>query len=205
MKVRRGKLVVLLIAFVVMPLLSSCARYAHNVNTLYEPSAAVTGGKGEVYIIIPENRQTQSSNVKWPLGNVIEGDNSKIDEVVSARSPAEIIRDAFNVEFKNGGYTVVAINKRHGGEQRIIDLTKAEIDLEQNSGLTNIKAKCRISVGVDVFKDGQLMKRLQYESSSSRVDIKDRDLLANKVLEDALQSVMLKAVPDIHSLFIKNK
>jgi hypothetical protein len=60
-----------------------------------------------------------------------------------------------------------------------------------------------VLVGLDVFKDGQLGKRLQYEAISSNIDIKDRDLIAKSVLEEALQSVMLKAIPDVHGLFKK--
>jgi hypothetical protein len=52
-----------------------------------------------------------------------------------------------------------------------------------------------------IFKQGQQLKRLQYEATSSRTDIKDRDMLARSVLEDALRSVMREAMPDLHNLF----
>lgn len=182
-------------------LLSGCARYARNVNTLYEPSANVRGGGGEVYIVIPENRQTHSPDIKWVLGKVKDDDNNNIDEVFSTRSPAEIVQTAFGQEFKRAGYTVMLTTKRPGAEQRVIDLTKTEIELEQISDLADLKAKCRVLVGVDVFKDGQHVKRLQYEATSSNTDIKDRDMLARSVLEDALKSVMLKAMPELHNLF----
>jgi len=188
-------------AIVGMLILSGCARYAHNVNSLYEPSATIHDGSGEIYIVIPENQQTRSPDIKWVIGNVSDADNRKIDEVESPRSPAEIIQAALGLELKKGGYTVIPITKRHGDEQQVIDLTKTEIGLEQISALASLKADCRVLVGVDVFKRGQLIKRLQYEATSSNTNIKDRDLLAKIVLEDALQSVMLKAIPDLHSLF----
>jgi hypothetical protein len=203
MKIRRRVLLLSIVAIVGMLILSGCARYAHNVNTLYEPSAAIHGGSGEIYIVIPENQQTQSSGIKWVLGNVSDAENRKIDEVVSSRSPAETIQAAFVLELKKGGYTVIPTTKHHEGEQQVIDLTKTEIELEQISALASLEAKCRVMVGMNVFKGGQLIKRLQYESTSSNTDIKDRDLLAKKVLEDALQSVILKAVPDLDGLFKK--
>jgi hypothetical protein len=52
-----------------------------------------------------------------------------------------------------------------------------------------------------VYTKGQLVKRLQYESTSSKTDIKDRDMLARNALEDALQFVMREAMPDLHKLF----
>jgi len=193
--------VIMLITVACMVLMSGCARYARNVNTLYEPSATIRGGSGEVYIIIPESQQTQSSNIKWVLGKVKDHDKNQIDEVLSPRSPAEIIQEAFGQEFKAAGYTVIPAAKRPEAEQRVIDITKTEIMLEQTSDIADIKAKCRVLVGLDVYKNGRLIKRLQYEASSSKLDIKDRDLLARNVLQETLQLVMLKAMPELNSLF----
>lgn len=194
----------LLITCVAMLFASGCARYARNVNALYEPTAAVRGGGGgEVYIVIPENQITQSPDIKWVLGQVKDSENRKIDEVFSLRSPAEIIQGALGAEFKRAGYTVSPVTKRPASGQLVIDLTKTEIELDQTSGLADIKAKCRVLVGVDFFKNGQQIKRLQYETTSSKTDIKDRDMLAKSVLEDALQSVMRQAAPELHSLFGK--
>jgi len=193
---------VLLAALAGTMLLGGCARYARNVNALYEPSATVRGGGGDVYIIVPESQQTRSPDIKWVLGGISDGENKKIDEVFSPRSPAEIIQSAFVLEFKKAGYSVITAAKRSGSEQRAIDLTKAEIQLDQISGIVDIKSKCRVLVGVDVLKKGQLIKRLQYEATSTKTDIKDRDLLAESVLNDSLQSIMLKAVPELHSLIV---
>ncbi|MDD2582647.1 MAG: hypothetical protein PHR66_11695 [Desulfuromonadaceae bacterium] len=191
---------VLVIAVAGMVLVSGCARYARTVNTFYEPSATVRSGSGNLYIVIPESQKTQSSDIKWVLGNIKDDDNKNIDEVYSSRSPAEIIQAAFGQEFKKAGYTVIPATKRTGSEQRVLDLTASKIELEQISDVMDIKAKCRVLVGVDVFKNGQLIKRLQYEATSSKTDVKDRDLLAGSVLQDALQSIMLQAAPELQSI-----
>lgn len=192
---------VMLITCACLLLVSGCARYAHTVTTLYEPSATVSGGSGEVYIVIPENRQTRSPDIKWVLGTVKDNENKIIDELISPRSSAEILQAAFGQEFKKAGYTVIPTTKRPAAELRVIDLTKSEIELEQISDFAGLEAKCRVLVGVDVFKNGQQIKRVQYESTSSKSDIKDRDMLARNVLDDALKSVMLEAMPDLHTLF----
>jgi len=193
--------IVLLISCVCLLFVGGCARYARNVNTFSDTSATVGGSGGEVYIVIPENRQSNSADIKWVLGKVKDDDNNTIDEVFSPRSPAEIIQAAFGRDLKRAGYAVVLTTKRPAGDQRVIDLTKTEIDLEQISDLVDLKATCRVLVGMDVFKDGQQIKRFQYESTASRTDIKERDMLARNVLEDALQSVVLKAMPDLQALF----
>jgi hypothetical protein len=178
-----------------------CARYTRNVNTLYQPSATVSGGSGEVYIVIPENRQTHSSEIKWVLGKVKDDDSNIIDEVSSPRSPAEIIQDAFSLEFRRAGYSVIATTKRPADNRLVLDLTRTDITLDQVSDLADLNAKCRVVIGMDVYKNGQQIKRLQYESSSSKTDIKDRDMLARIVLEDALKSIMREAMPELHNLF----
>jgi len=193
--------IVLLISCVCLLFVGGCARYARNVNTFSDTSATVGGNGGEVYIVIPEDRQSRSADIKWVLGKVKDDDNNTIDEVFSPRSPAEIIQAAFGRDLKRAGYAVVLTTKRPAGNQRVIDLTKTEIDLEQISDLVDLKATCRVLVGMDVFKDGQQIKRFQYESTASRTDIKERDMLARNVLEDALQSVVLKAMPDLQALF----
>jgi hypothetical protein len=171
------------------------------VSTLYQPSATVSGGSGEIYIVIPENRQTSAPDIKWVLGKVKDDDNNTIDEISSPQSPAEIIREAFSQEFKKAGYAVTSVTKHPVADVRVIDLTKTVIDLEQVSDLADLKATCRVTVGMEISKQGQQIKRLQYEATSSRTDIKDRDMLARYVLDDALKSVMREAMPDLHNLF----
>jgi len=192
---------VMLISCVCLLFVAGCARYARNVNTFHDPSATVRGGSEAVYIIMPENLQSRSPDIKWVLGKVKDDDNNTIDEVFSPRSPAEIIQAAFGRELKRAGYAVVLTTKRSADQKRAIDLTKTEIDLEQISDLVDLKATCRVLVGMEVFKNGQQIKQFQYESTSSKTDIKDRDMLARNVLEDALQSVTLKAMPDLQGLF----
>jgi hypothetical protein len=191
---------VLLITLVGMLLVSGCTRYARNADTLYEPTATVRGGAGDVYIVIPESQHTQSADIKWVLGKVMDDENNKIDELFSSQSPAEIVQTALGLEFKRAGYTVIPTTKRPAAEQRVLDLTKTEVELNQISSLVDIKATCRMLVGMDVFRNGQLIKRLQYESTSTKTDLRDRDMLARSVLQEALQSIMLRIVPESHNL-----
>jgi hypothetical protein len=161
----------------------------------------IRNGTGEVHLIIPASQQTQSSDIRWTIGTVTDGENGKIDDVDSSRSPAEIIRAAFALEFKKGGYTIIPGTKRNETDRWTVDLTKTEIKIDQISEISTLKATCRVVAGMDVFKNGQLAKKLEYEAASSRTDIKDRDILAQKALEDALQTLMRKAVPDLDSMF----
>lgn len=194
---------ILLISFVGVTLLSGCARYARTVNDLYEPSAILHKGSGEVTIIIPASQRTTTPGIRWVLGKVTDNDNNAIDEVFSPRSAAEIIQAAFGEEFKRAGYNIVPATSRTGTENFAIDLTKTEIELEQTSAIANLKAKCRVLAGVDVYRNGTLIKRLQYEATSLKTDLRDRDLIAGTVMQGAIQSVMEKAVPELSGLITK--
>lgn len=192
---------VILIMLGGMLLVSGCARYARTSDMLYEPTTPVRGGSGEVYIVIPESQLTQAQDVKRVLGTVADGANRKLDDLLSSRSAAEIIQTALGLELKRAGYTVLPVTKRPATAQRVIDLKKTEIKLDQVSELTNIKVTCQVLMGLDVYKAGELLKRLQYETVSTKTDIRDRNLLAGNVLQEALQSVMLQAAPELHNLF----
>lgn len=191
---------VMLIALAGTLFLSGCARYARNLNTLYEPSTTVRGGAGEIVILIPENQQTRSPDIKWVLGKVLDGKKNKIDEISSQRSQSEIIQSALEQELKRAGYSTTSSVKRTVTGKLMIDLTKSEISIEQISDLADMKATCHILVAFDVFKNNLMLKRLQYQAKSSKTDIRDRDVLAREVMQEALQSVMMSAVPDLHNL-----
>lgn len=203
MKIKHYQSKILLLLAISIMLLSGCARYARNVNDLYVPTSVIRNGSGEVYLVIPENQQTQSSDVKWVIGKVFNDDKQKIDEVLSPRSGAELIQTALEQELRKAGYTVVPTAKKPVKADYLIDLTKTDIDLDQVSDIADLKATCRVIAGMDIFKQGILLKKLQFEAMSSKTDIKDRDQLARSVLQDALQSVMVKAVPELHGLFGK--
>jgi uncharacterized lipoprotein YajG len=190
-------IITLLMATTALMFLSGCARYARTINTLYEPGATVRGGSGEVYIVIPENQQTKSPDIKWVIGVVKNDDNKKIDELLSSRSPAELAQSALSQELKRAGYTVLPAVQRPEKHTKLIDISKIDISLDQLSDFADIKATCRVQLGMDLYKNGTLIRKLQYESSATKTDIKDRDLLAQKVLQDALQSAMLNATPDL--------
>ena len=193
----------LLITVVAMTFLSGCARYGRTVSVLYEPSTTSRGGSGEVSIIIPENQQTLSPDIKWVVGKITDDNNNVVDDVMSLRSSAEIIQTAFGLEFKKAGYKVVPTTKRNGAEQVAIDLTKTKIEISQISSISKLEVKCRVMAAVDVYKNGALIKKLQYEATNSKTDIKDREVLAGNVLQEALRGVMLSAMPELIGLMNK--
>lgn len=197
MKTNHLKLMTLII-LVVFP--NGCARYARSVNMLYTPAAVSQQASGDLYVVIPENQLTPSAQVKWVIGKVTDDENKKIDELFSPRSPAELAQSALSQELKRTGYTVLPVAKRPDTHTKLIDISKVDISLNQLSDFADLKATCRVLIALDIYKNGKLIRKLEYQSLSSKTDIKDRDLLARVVLQEAFKSVMTKALPDLVQL-----
>ena len=174
-----------------------CARYAHDVNELYVPATTIHGKSGDVYVVIPENQQTKLPNIKWVLGTVTDSDNIKIDELYSPRSAYELVQRALVLELGKAGYKVFEPVSAPAAAAKLLYLSKVEFSLEQVSSLTNINVAGKLNIELDLSKNGQFQRKLRYELSSSRIDVKDRDLLARNLLKEMLQSAMLTAVPDV--------
>lgn len=197
------KLFLLITLVLVTSFSSGCVRYAKDVSILYEPITTVRGGSGTLHLISAADQQTKAENIKWVIGTVTNDQNKKIDEILSTTSATEIVKDAFSQELKKAGYYVVSATSRPADSAKSIIMTSVEVKLDQLSDLADIKATCALVVSLEIYKSGQLIKKLQYQSKSSENAIKDRDLLANRVLKEAIQSALQKAVPDAIAIFEK--
>jgi hypothetical protein len=182
---------------------SGCARYAKSVSVLYEPVTTARGGSGTIQLVSSPDQHSRSENVKWVIGIVKNEENKKVDEILSPLSATEIVKDAFAQELKRAGYSVVSSTARAAEQAKVVNLSSVEVKLDQLSDIADIKATCNLVISIDVYKKGQLFKKLQYQSKSSETAIIDRSLLANKVLHEAIQSAMQKAVPDVIAIFEK--
>ncbi len=199
MKLRLIKLqgVIFIAMMFVLSFLQGCARYAKDIDPLYQPVVSVRSGGGDLYIVIPENQKSPSDKVRWVLGAVTDYENKKIDTLTSPRSAAEMVRAAMEQELRRSGYAVFLQPNHKKQDDRLLNIVKTEITLDQHSDLADIKATCRIVLDVDIYRKGQFVRKQQYQASSSKTDIKDRDLLARAVLDEAMQSLMQNAVPSI--------
>lgn len=176
---------------------TGCARYAKEINSLHQPVVTAHKGSGDLYIVIPENQQSPSARIKWVLGKVTDDENKKIDELTSTRSPAEMAQAALVQELRRSGYNVFPVSQRPASHAKLLDIAKVDVVLDQVSDFADLKATCRVVVDVDIYRNGQLVRKQQYQAASTKTDIKDRNLLARAVLDEAMQAVMLNAVPGI--------
>jgi hypothetical protein len=175
---------------------AGCTHYARNVTLIYEPVVSMRGGSGDLYIVIPADQQLATGNVKWVLGTVKDDDGNKIDEIYSPLSPAQLLQHALSQELKQAGYTVMSATARPATAAKALVLSRSEVTVDQNATPVGLEAICRVAVTLEMVKGGQVLRRVTYETRYSDTNIKDRDLLARSVLQETLQAVMRKAVPD---------
>ena len=178
-------------------LTSGCARYASRINMLYEPVTSVHGMSGDLYISIKPAVQKPSGSVVWALGEVTDDDGKVIDHLTSPRPPAELIQAALVQEFKQAGYSTLAVSTIRADAAQVVEVHRVELTINQVSNLVEIKATCKLLIDIDIRKNGQVIRKLQYASKYTQTDIKDRDLLVQTVFSQTLQAVMRQAVPEI--------
>lgn len=180
-----------------LTLTAGCARYAQRINMLYDPVASVRGSSGDLYIYIPPSGLKASGDFVWVLGDVTDNDGKLIDHLTSPRSPAELVQDALTQEFQQAGYSVFPTTTKHPDATRALEVSRADVVINQVSGLADIRATCKLLIGIDVRKNGVVVRKLQYEAAYTKTDIKDRDLLVRTVFSQAMQSAMRQAVPEL--------
>ena len=195
----------LLMSILLLLLVSGCARYSRSVSTMYEPISTTRGGSGVLYIVMPANQQTQSSSVKWVIGAVKDEDGNKIDEIYSAQSPGELIQSALGQEMRRAGYTVNPVTSPPAGPANMLIITTPELALDQESSAGKLTASSRLRMPLEIWKNGQLQKKLEYSATYSDTSVVDRDLLARTVLQETLHSTMSKAIPELVSLLESGK
>jgi len=192
-----SKSLILIVTLATMLISGGCARYARDVNELYIPSLTIHGKGGEINIVIPENQQTKMPNIKWALGSVTDPDNVKIDEIYSPRSGYELVQSALALELKQAGYNVFEPAVKPAAAANLLYLSKVEIVLDQVSSLYDINASAKLNMEIDLFRNGQFQRKLRYDLSASKIDIKDRGQVVRSLLKEILQSAMKYAVPDL--------
>lgn len=195
----------LLMSILLLLLLTGCARYSRSVSTMYEPISTTRGGSGALYIVMPANQQTQSSSVKWVIGAVKDEDGNKIDEIYSAQSPGELIQSALGQEMRRAGYTVNPVTSPPAGPVNMLIITTPELVLDQESSAGKLTASSRLRMPLEIWRNGQLLKKLEYNATYSDTSVTDRDLLARTVLQETLHSTMSKAIPELVSLLESGK
>lgn len=181
-------------------MLTGCMPTAHKVDVLYNPLAVYRGGSGQVTLVTEvahQEQQASNPSIRWVLGQIKDSDGAVRGDVISDYSPQNVIADAMKRELSAAGYRVDQTESQKDGQGRVIVLTAVTVALNEVVSLAKLESSCNLVVKVELWNNGQVLKRSEYHSKLSDVAVKDRDVLPQQLFQGALGEVMQQAVPDI--------
>ncbi len=179
--------------------IGGCATSGKKVTILYQPAVNATGGSGDLYLagaaVRPETGKP--GVIQWVVGKVKDSDGNPVGDIVSPMPPGDLFLDALNRELTNAGYKVARVESLPGGVSKGLAVTMTNVNLEDVSSIIKDEGSGRLSMSLELWKNGKAIKKLYYESGFSDFAIKDRDLLLPDILQKSLQNLMKQAVPEI--------
>lgn len=180
-------------------LLAGCATYDQKVTLLYQPVVNAGGGSGDLYLSAAGGRAGtgKAGAVQWIIGKVKNSDGDQVGDIVTTISPNDMVLDAFSRELKVSGYRVTQVNALPEGVSKGVVVSSIDMNLEEIVSIVKVEGQSRLTVSLELWKNGKISKKLYYQTGFSDFAIKDRNTLLPTTLQKALQELMKQAVPDI--------
>ena len=187
------------ICIVFPAMVTGCATVDRKVNVFYQPVVHGPGGSGEIYVAVTggQPRLPGKTAVQWVVGKVKTRDGEKTGDVVMTNAPDDLAMDAFKQELTAAGYKVMPVDALPEEVTKGVGIAGATVELDETSDFIKSEGISRLSVSVELWKNGRKFKKLDYKSMLSDFAIKDRDRLLPTLLQKALQEVMKQAIPEI--------
>lgn len=193
----RKKYVIVLI--MVSALLAGCATVGdQRVDILYKSTAAAKGGSGDFYLVEEiEPVYGGSTSVQWILGRIMNKDGEKLGNIVTDTAPVDLLTDAFILEFKDAGYSIVQESSMPREAAKGLKLRSVNITLDEVKSPLKDDAKCIVKIMVEPWRNGKATDRLEYAAEYADSAVTDREELLSKTMLKAIQSIMDKAAPEL--------
>jgi hypothetical protein len=185
-------------------LLVGCATTTLPVSFLYAPSKSVGGGTGDVFLktSTAEAPANGSNDIRFVVGHQKNSDGAVTGEIVSRYSAEDMVLDALNRELSVAGYSVRTGTAMPPDVHKGLSLKSAQVEVEESGIIPKSDVTATVRVSLDVWKDGEKVKTLTYESHSSDVAIiNNRSRAASEVVEKGLHAIMAQATPDLIAVF----
>ena len=178
---------------------AGCATIERSLTPYYKPAAHASGGSGDVYVATAGGYPggDRKARVQWILGKVKNSDGETTGNIVSQIAPADVAQQAFTQELNAAGYSARPVDVLPEGVAKGVEISNVTMDMEEVTSLVKSDVTGDLNVAVDVWKEGRKIKRLDYKTRTSDFSVKDRERLAQEVLEGSLQDIMKQAVPDV--------
>lgn len=187
---------VVMLSFVAV--LQGCATVDQRVDILYQPVANATGGHGDLYLVQAARPVgEEAAAVQWIVGDITNKYGEKFAKVVTDVAPTSLVMDALTREFKAAGYRVIEANSMPIDVKKALSLNQVSLKLDVVHSVFSDETNGFLKISLQLWRNGSAVKTLTYESENSDTAITDRDVLASKTLQHALQLLMKRSVPEI--------
>ena len=191
-----------IVTFSVIPVclaLAGCATVDQRVDAGYQAIGVTKGGGGTLALTATgsPSRGGKERQVLLIVGTVKDGNGERIGNVTSPLSGDELVLDAFQQELAAAGYTVNRDVSRPEEAARAVNLTRVQLTLDETEGMLKAEGVCSVSVSLELWDKGTLIRKLGYESKFSDIAVKDRDQLMQTLLGTALRNLLSRAIPEI--------
>ncbi|HEX9024166.1 MAG TPA: hypothetical protein VF799_10030 [Geobacteraceae bacterium] len=198
LRLRRSALLFLAAAAVALLVTGGCAAVDQNVNFLYQPTPFGSGGSGDLYLSAgDQSASAKGKSVEWVIGEIKDSDGENKGRIISARSPADMVADAFAQEFKSAGYNVVPVDALPANVGKGIRLESVTVQLDEVKGLVKLETTCKVKVKLEPWRNGVALNKLNYENTYTASTLVDRDLFLLKSLQTTMQELMARVVREV--------
>ena len=179
---------------------AGCATVPPPVSILYSPSVEVRGGSGSLILKAADKhpaRNNVDQGIRFVIGKQVDSYGTMTGEILSVNSEKDMMLDAMKRELTTAGYQVESGTTMPLGVAKGLDLTAIQVELDETASIPKTEAAGTVKVSMDVWKNGIVIKKLNYESKVSDTAIINRDNLPREIIEKGLLGVLSQAVPDI--------
>lgn len=174
-----------------------------RVNILYQKTANATGGSGDLYLVEELPPPTGgATTIQWVIGEIRNKDGEKLGNTVTDTAPTDILMSALVQEFK-GVYNAVQVRSMPKDAAKGLVLKSATIKMDEVKSPASMEAKCKVTVTVEPWSNGEAMTKLEYEADYTDTAVTGRDELASKTMLHALGIIMTRLVPEIVKIIEK--
>ncbi len=193
-----GRSAVFHLTIAITLLLPGCASVDQHVNFLYQSTPFGSGGSGDLYLSAGDlTSSAGGKSVEWVIGEIKESGGEHAGSIISVRSPANMVADAFAREFKSAGYNVVPVDALPPNAGKGIRLESATVQLDEVKGLVKLETTCTVKVKLEPWRNGVALNKLNYENTYTASTLVDRDLFLLKSLQTAMQELMARVVREV--------
>lgn len=182
-----------------------CASSDMVLKPVYQPVGEAKGPGGTIVMVVsvPGPSRPGAESLSSVYGDVKDGNGKIKGNIISSVSPEVFIKDALTDELQKAGYKLNVENSLPKGVRHAIVINKAQISLDETTSLVKMEGSCRVSLAIDLWREGAMVRKLSYEKAFSDYAVKDREKLHNQLLQKTLSAVMKDAQADIVNYMTK--